>query len=1760
MQIKKVNIVPGLFKIFDEILVNAADNKQRDPSMSVLKVEIDENSGLISVENNGKGIPIEMHSEYQVYVPELIFGQLLTSSNYDDSQKKTTGGRNGYGAKLTNIFSEKFIIECYDSERKKHYYQEFANNMSEKSTPQITMSNVNPMKGSGSSTLSFNNKSDSTRISFIPDYAKFGLAHLDNDHLSLFIKRVYDIAGTSGSSLSVYLNGRKLSVKDFPQYISLYTSSVSMYGGANGTSTDSKTSKGGKSKVSASSSSSTSTIDQQQQAEQPFLIYEQINDRWEIGVSISDTGFQHVSFVNSIATSRGGTHLTLLTDQLVETLNEAAAKKLKKSSKQLIKPHVIKEHLFVFVNALIENPSFDSQTKECLTSKKNTFGSVATLSEQFVKKLGKSPIVERIVRSANAKEDRELVKNDGKKTKKIFGIPKLDDANEAGGRDGYKCTLILTEGDSAKALAVSGLSVIGRDYYGVFPLRGKLLNVRDSSSKVIAANAEVTSLKQILGLQQNKVYKDTKSLRYGRIMIMTDQDHDGSHIKGLIINLFATFWPSLLQLDGFLTEFITPILKVKKNKQEISFYTIPEFQNWCQEQESHSSNAMKAWTIKYYKGLGTSTAAEAKEYFSALRRHQITFTYSPECESDLELVFGRSQSDARKVWLQARVQGDYLDQSKSRISLSDFVQKELILFSVASNMRAIPSMIDGFKPGQRKVLYAAFSRKAREIKVAQFAAYVAEHTSYHHGEQALTATIVNMAQTYVGSNNINLLVPSGQFGTRLAGGKDAASPRYIFTSLDPIARALFPTADDDILNYLSEENQRIEPDYFVPILPMVLVNGSNGIGTGWSSYVCNYDAREIANNLLELLRHGKKNAILAELHPKYRGFIGDVIPTSYSSADDAISVASSLSVTSSSFLAHQQQLQQQHQQVPTRYTVTGQIEKLSSTIIRIRELPLFEWTSDYKAFLETLIANGDIFEFKEYHTENSVDFVIYFTDEAQLEAAEQFGLYKKFKLVTSLSTTNMVLYDAQGNLKRYSNANEILLDFFDVRYDYYGRRKTFMLNKLQQDLVRLSNKVRFILAVCADELNIRNVKRAVLVETLVKQDYMPLPKSSKNNTGGSKRGGGRDGNGDVDSDSNDDSDAEMDGDDDTVIEVSTSGGNSSSSQSKSKTNSHNNNKVKVNASDYDYLLGLPLWSLTMEKVDELKREKAHAEAEYHRISATTIEEMWKADLESFLVALDKHMKNNGFAEDDDGGSNVKNGTNSSKIKLNGKGKGTVNGNTHNSLSAGTIIKYECEEEKNPKKRAVRGAATSNNNANVNKLASYMTAMKSENPVGADGNVDNSDNKSKITNNNHSKSNINANSNYDLNDDSNDLDIGIDEDIDHLEDEQPKKKKVNNRATSSTAISSKSTIAKSSTKSKSKAQNKENMKPAAKSTSKPTTKKSTKKSIYDYESDEDDELESDEDEDDAYSDDEAPSKSRRGGVKSSTLTKSQSATIASSRPTRTRKAVNYAMDIDLDAALDEDEDDDGSDFTDDDADIEEVVVVDDDEIEEVTVEEIEVEGEEYDSAEYVDSEDDDSEEEYFDTKSSKTKKSSSKSASASAATKSSRTKTTTAKSSKIVPTTKSSKLKSISKSAKQIIIDEEEEVEAEYLSEQDFDDDDEEEEFGLKPKSKASTTKNATNNTKTTKTNARAALKDLNSSSTKNAFDAIFHAQSQSPDKTSKGKTKSTTASKTTSKSKIKSKNNNDTTGNGNENPHEDEPLTTLSLSERLARRMNAMIL
>ena len=575
-------------------------------------------------------------------------------------------------------------------------------------TPPISTTKTTSKSSTSSSKIKLQQQStEYTKISFEPDLTRFFMlgegfdtATLVADAIKLFHRRTIDIAACV-PSIKVTFNKKKVNVSSFADYVQLFATTTTEPTTEPTTESTTTTTDDDDSDISDSSGgkkgkSSTTALSK--------VLYHKVNDRWEVGVTHTSTNtFENMSFVNCVWTPDGGSHVNLVTSQVVTAIQDALAKK----TTTVLNTNTIKNKLMIFVKAVIENPSFESQSKLSLSSKPASFGSTCVLPPAFLKSIvDKSGVMQEILAEAQSREQSKLLKqftNTSKRSSSgLIDVPKLEDAHQAGStKHALNCTLILTEGDSAKALAVAGLEVVGRDTYGVLPLRGKILNVKQATTEQLRKNEELSNICKAIGLKFSETYESGlagKGLRYGKVLLMCDQDHDGSHIKGLVINFFHHFWPHLLDNEGFLSQFITPLVKAtstrrlslpasvtpataptnegssrgKKGAKKqssavlnnstavatvtdgkglhvISFYSMQEYNTWKlthtsspqlqhtddpsltpspsgPPSHSHSQPTSDKYKIKYYKGLGTNTSAEGREYFKALQKHLKLFS------------------------------------------------------------------------------------------------------------------------------------------------------------------------------------------------------------------------------------------------------------------------------------------------------------------------------------------------------------------------------------------------------------------------------------------------------------------------------------------------------------------------------------------------------------------------------------------------------------------------------------------------------------------------------------------------------------------------------------------------------------------------------------------------------------------------------------------------------------------------------------------------------------------------------------------------------------------------------------------------------------------------------------------------------------------------------------------------------------------------------------------------------------------------------
>jgi DNA topoisomerase II len=1055
--VKKEGMInQGLHRIFVEILSNAIDNVWRSSKSSTpctsIKVDINRETGEISVWNNGKTIPVEINPETGLYNPEMLFGRLLSGSNFNDNEERMSSGTNGLGSVVANIFSTAFEVDIFDNHTLKKYVQTWTENMKNVGKPTITTPKT---------------KAGYVKVTFLPDFEKFGCTGLSDDMYSLFYKNVVDTAMLTG--VNVFFNGTKIPMKTLKDYASLYMLPIVQPEAVEAVEEKDKKDeeeeddeKGGDDDAVSVTSTASKTgkeksKSRKKQLDQIHIISDDSECVLQSNPNIVD-GFQFIAFVNGIETRDGGSHVDTYAEAIFRPLLEALNKGVKKGSTPLGLKE-IKPYFQMFLKSTLDKPAFNSQEKSKLVSPAPAVPEVTTKHINAILKWG---CVDKI---KNLLKGKELVAL--KKTEKKRGFVKIegyDPANLAGGKNSKECSLILTEGLSAKTFCVLGLSQElfgkkGRDYVGIFPLKGKVLNVRNSSVTQISGNKEICNLIKILNLRFGVDYtkdEEFNTLSYGRLVGLSDQDADGKHILSLLLNMFHKLFPSLMERKvPFIYCMLTPLIKIYDKKTELSFYNIQDYKEYLEK----NGGRIKG-DIKYLKGLGSSSNADVKSSFG---KKMIEFVKDEKTDDMMDKCFLTKHSDRRKEWIaQYDPVKNNLKLGKhafEKVSISEYLDKELIIFSVDDCRRSIASISDGLKQSQRKVLYSIFlknlSYNGKSLKVAQLGAFCAEKTSYHHGEVSLFETIIRMAQDFIGSNNIPFLFRDGQFGSLSMLGEDAASPRYIHTRMDRFTRLLFRKEDDALLNYLEDDGESIEPQEFAPILPTILINGSLGIGSGYSSTIPLYNPKDVLACVREWLKQKCYSEavvpVFPEIHPWYRGFNGTI---------------------------------EKVEKDKHRYITKGVLARGKGDVVTVSVIPVNMSIDSFKSSLDDLLEAKKIKSYKNFSTDNVPHF------EIKENSAELELTIESLKLTSTISTSNMVLFDTAQKLKKYETVSEILNEFCHFRYGFYVKRKLYLIKTIENELLVLKNKFRFLTEVMDETLVIQDVDESDIVKTLKKTGYV----------------------------------------------------------------------------------------------------------------------------------------------------------------------------------------------------------------------------------------------------------------------------------------------------------------------------------------------------------------------------------------------------------------------------------------------------------------------------------------------------------------------------------------------------------------------------------------------------------------------------------------------------------------------------------------------
>ena len=842
---------PGLLThIFVEIIANAADNfvrttgKKADPG----SISIVINHKSVIVRNEGEPIPLEQRKD-GTYTPDMIFGQLFSGSNYNNKVEKSgTIGQNGIGAKLTNIFSEKFIVRCADpgfGNRKNDafYEREWRGNMEFADQPTITKGNCQGRSY--------------TEVEYWPDFSKFNKSQFDQDDFGLMAKYALEMSFTL--KVPITLNGQ---VRD---YVSTKNFARLCFGIPND--------------------------DVKQELKYVCVLIQDgklLTDRYEKDVEsgklrptyaiyffdIPDSDYARIfSYVNGFSTPEGGCHVDKIIKKLETLIN----------SKYGVTPKHLADYLGMVVACQVIDPQYEGQIKYKLKSYKGSAARdpLAALEEVF-DKIMKLDYFKNYVAELqkHIKEAPSKVKG---KNEKYIDTKGGKDANFAGVKEkSHLCTLMIVEGKSASAYANGRrtLTPDGPNILGYTMIRGKVLNVKKASQEKIDANTELTNLKLVLGIQEtDKTGKriDYRSsgnrktyLRYGSgVLIISDPDSDGMHIACLLINFFK-------RIDGFieagLVKFLRPPLVRAYSGTKIShrfydFYAVEEFL------KKYPSTKL---VFEYFKGLGTCDPS--------LHEDDLVNALMMVCEQDertdeaINVCFGKYEADQRKFMIaRQRLQsGTIFLKDRTQIGCSEMIFRGMKDYNIDSFRRALPCNLDGLKESQRKILYTAlkfwdYGEKKLEgqgYRTCNFASRVSDETSYLHGQTALEEALCEMAKNYRGYNNLNLIKPIGIFGNDQ--GAAHASPRYTHVWIEDWVKYAYSKEMVDLVPRLRSENKKIEPEWIPCDLPPY-INPVRGIATGFSTFIPPHSSIDACDTVIYYCKHGTING-LKPILPHSEGF------------------------------------------------------------------------------------------------------------------------------------------------------------------------------------------------------------------------------------------------------------------------------------------------------------------------------------------------------------------------------------------------------------------------------------------------------------------------------------------------------------------------------------------------------------------------------------------------------------------------------------------------------------------------------------------------------------------------------------------------------------------------------------------------------------------------------------------------------------------------------------------------------------------------
>lgn len=1034
---EKLQYCPGLLKLIDEPIMNAIDQIKKGHTRNI-NIEIgkynDKNKTvMIKIENDGDSINIGNWKGTNTPIPQKLFSEALTGSNFKETTD--TSGQNGVGVKLVSLFSLKFILVIIKN--KKRYEQHFTKNNTNKTIPSITNTN----------------EKNIVSITFYPELSRLDDSINDwNDIIEntkkIIAYKVHTLKALSRTTNITYNNEQ---ISD----ISFETLSFNTW-------------KAIQTKTRKNNNIFT---------EDKFHYIQKSN--YSLFIALSTVSDQ-ISFVNKIMTTDGGTHISYIVRQIASEINGLTTTNLKSK-------------LFIGITIDISSPKFESQAKTKLATGNDLKFLTLSASDRnaICTKLNLKQLLDT--------KTKERINNEYKSLK---DCTKLIDAEKAG-KPGEFNTLFICEGDSASSLAKTGMTCknIGHKNYGCLPLMGKISNVRNTNCKYVKAlksigsNDEkekkesekqiaknvITQIFRALGMQLGKTITDINQLRYQRIIMLKDADSDGANILVLVYSLFETYLTELLKIKGFFCEFITPMIKVvvsksffdkyrpkiigtivsKENDIILPFYNKTDYNEFMNE---YKTFLPKNVHVEFVKGLAGHQSFEIKEYFRHFEDNVIPIIYDNETHEQLNRALNRKKDSAasRREWIAEFDNTKTLSRKSGvPINMSEFLNNDNLEYMLDSCIRAIPSNIDGLKPVHRKILFGLRKQANpyKFMKVFQVAGLIANVANYHHGDSSLNEAIIKMTQTFPGSNNIALLTGKGFFGSRYLNGDDAGKPRYIDVCLSKITDIIYPSIDDDLLEYKEEDNQIVEPKYYIPIIPVILLNGSTGVASGWMTEIPMHSIESLITSIRNKLSNKK---IDLKIHINdWKGTI---------SINDTINNKFKKSIS-----------------------YRGVVKKLSSRKFQVIDIP----TDITLTKFDEMLKSSEIVESIRNHNEkelDNIDIEVILSEEFINNLGKEFTeemFISKFKLVKTLPYDNgRNAFDRNETLKQYISEEEMFDEWYELRCKLYEKRLVKLITIYEIKLKKLCNIIKFINeVVITKKLKISKMKIDEINEYLTKKEY-----------------------------------------------------------------------------------------------------------------------------------------------------------------------------------------------------------------------------------------------------------------------------------------------------------------------------------------------------------------------------------------------------------------------------------------------------------------------------------------------------------------------------------------------------------------------------------------------------------------------------------------------------------------------------------------------